>query len=157
MGDVSLKLTVLIKDEKLVGDLIRNPSFEYAENYQECYRKTVSDNSPALVTFEFEELKHADLEIEQSLEVKGIPYDKEWDEGLECEAGSSHLRILEDGKPELKQYRASTRNMVCFYELVKFLENNSMESYIEQKKAILEPITWVEQWDILSSIYDPEA
>lgn len=151
MGDVTLNLTVRKKDKAAVEALISR-EYEDSKQYENCINLANKSGEPELVSFYFSELKNQSIEIENELESKLIPYDKEWDAGLETEAGSEYFRITEELKPTLKSFKKSNKNMVNLADVIKSFELDRMEEYIEEMKADLAPISWTEQDVILKAI-----
>lgn len=149
MGDINVKLITRASDRAKVIELIHGDE-DLLEHFDECDSLKLESDETEMVQFTFNELKHPALGIETFLTNSRVPYDMEWDEGMECEGGSEYFRVTGTNGTQIMRFSDSKRNMIYLDDLIKSVELNRVAAFIEEMKSELLPIPWQEQDLILS-------
>jgi hypothetical protein len=139
MGDRTY-VTLLLRRE----DLTRNQDIDDLD---------VSDNPQAdrngLVSLSFEEVNYAELGIEDELQRRMIPYDKEWDAGDEYPRGRECCRILRDGSLDVKEFIEGGEHTVDLSKVVNAYQSGTIHSFLEEALASKSVLSWEDQEKIM--------
>ncbi len=147
MGDrTSVYLTVRKTDKEKVEAIID----EHSNGYDDVFEGDCPSDSTATIEYSFYEVNYANLDFENILRDRGIPYDKRWEQGGDYNAGNEVFRIDSDGESILKEFDENTEGMVPLDDVIKAFELNCVDRFIEQMKAEVNVISWEEQDKILS-------
>lgn len=149
MGDrtyvkLSLPKACLNKAENVIPDIEGNNTKEWL---------TPCDNGGGveMITFGYEEIDDAILGFEEVLMENKIPFNKEWEDGANYNAGEDVFRIGSNGEGVIKQFEPVTFDMIPLFE-VKEAAKDGMKSINELLKKYDEKFSftpWKEQMEIL--------
>ena len=137
----NVRLTIRKADQAKL-EAICDDADEVNENY-------TPPGDPETLEYVFHDINFANLDFEEELRDQKIPYDKSWDQGGDYEAGTEYHRINKDSESVVKEFQENTESMVLLEEVVKAVEQGSLEKFIEQKTNEFYVIPWEEQEKIL--------
>jgi len=108
-------------------------------------------NEVATIEYSFHEVNDAELEIEQLLQEKIIPYDKTWEQGRGYNAGTKYHRIDSNGNSIIKLIDKNMEGMVTLEDVEKAVEQACIHKFIKEKRNAFHIISWKDQGSILSA------
>ena len=94
----------------------------------------------------FTECNYGNLDCEEQLKERGIPYDKEWGEGGDYSSGTEYFRFTEEGEAVLKELYDNCLNPPLEKLLLVINEPEKLKEYILAFEAQVSVLPWDNQF-----------
>ncbi len=99
----------------------------------------------AIIEYTFDDVKYTNLELEDELQKRKIPYDKNWSFCSEFLGGCQYHRIDNTGANILKRFSDGEEDQVSFQQLEEALLNDDLDTFMSQERERLYIMSWEDQ------------
>lgn len=132
-------------------------NIDYQNNLNMFVDDADEENIPTengLITFVYFDARFGNLNIENLMQLKCIPYDKSWDGGDEYTAGQEYLRVLADGTTTKISNNVYDKDKVSLDDAIEAYKCGNIADYLERQKNEQAIMSWEDQNVIMKARAD---
>lgn len=135
-------------DRTFIELIVRSIDFQKHESLFEDH-----DNNEVfadgLLCLTYYDVNYANLDFENALQEKRIPYDKTWGDGDEYTSGFKYCRVLSNGSVIVQEFSDEGRHSVKLNEAIKAYQQGQIAEFLQAAKKERDSISWDDQETIM--------